>query len=146
MTVWTSATQNQLEFEANAAQSARYTACSLVSRLPAHTRGMLLSRERCSVWQVANVMQVEEDTDRDRYMSPLEAKQYGLIDYIIGGDEAGFQIKGDTRHRPMTKREYISWGEVRPWSSMLHQSTACRITQQRTALGLSVEAFRACST
>ena len=54
-------------------------------------------------------MQIEEDTDRDRYMSPLEAKQYGLIDSIIGGDEAGFQITGDTRHRPLTKEEYISW-------------------------------------
>lgn len=52
---------------------------------------------------------MEEDTDRDRYMSPLEAKQYGLIDLIIGGDEAGFKIQGDTRHRPLTKEEYISW-------------------------------------
>ena len=54
-------------------------------------------------------LQIEEDTDRDRYMSPLEAKQYGLIDEIIGGDEAGFKIIGDTRHRPMTKPEYIDW-------------------------------------
>lgn len=38
-------------------------------------------------------MQIEEDTDRDRYMSPLEAKQYGIIDHVIGGDEAGFVIK-----------------------------------------------------
>ena len=36
--------------------------------------------------------QIEEDTDRDRYMSPLEAKRYGLIDHIIGGDDAGFQV------------------------------------------------------
>ena len=36
-------------------------------------------------------MQIDEDTDRDRYMSPLEAKQYGLIDHVIGGDEAGFK-------------------------------------------------------
>ena len=55
--------------------------------------------------------QVEEDTDRDRYMSPLESKQYGIIDYVIGGDDAGFVIQGDTRRRPMTKKEYISWGE-----------------------------------
>ena len=26
------------------------------------------------------VEQVEADTDRDRYMSPLEAKKYGIID------------------------------------------------------------------
>ena len=41
--------------------------------------------------------QIEEDTDRDRYMSPLEAKQYGIIDHVIGGDEAGFQIKARLR-------------------------------------------------
>ena len=35
--------------------------------------------------------QIDEDTDRDRYMSPLEAKQYGLIDQVIGGDDAGFK-------------------------------------------------------
>lgn len=37
-------------------------------------------------------MQLEEDTDRDRYMSPLEAKSYGLIDHVIGGDDAGFKF------------------------------------------------------
>lgn len=42
--------------------------------------------------------QIEEDTDRDRYMSPLEAKQYGIIDHVIGGDEAGFVIKVSTHH------------------------------------------------
>jgi len=25
-------------------------------------------------------------------MSPLEAKQYGLIDHVIGGDDAGFKV------------------------------------------------------
>ena len=25
-------------------------------------------------------------------MSPLEAKQYGLIDQVIGGDDAGFKV------------------------------------------------------
>jgi ATP-dependent protease ClpP protease subunit len=38
-------------------------------------------------------LQIEEDTDRDRYMSPLEAKQYGIIDHVIGGDDAGFQVQ-----------------------------------------------------
>ena len=37
-------------------------------------------------------LQIEEDTDRDRYMSPLEAKRYGIIDHVIGGDDAGFQV------------------------------------------------------
>merc|ERR550537_310329 len=30
------------------------------------------------------VEKIEEDTDRDRYMSPVEAKVYGLIDHVIG--------------------------------------------------------------
>ena len=38
-------------------------------------------------------MQIDEDTDRDRYMSPLEAKEYGLIDHVIGGDDAGFKVR-----------------------------------------------------
>ncbi|EFN57356.1 hypothetical protein CHLNCDRAFT_142728 [Chlorella variabilis] len=36
------------------------------------------------------IEKIEEDTDRDRYMSPLEAKNYGLIDSLVGGDEAVF--------------------------------------------------------
>ena len=43
---------------------------------------------------------VEEDTDRDRYMSPLEAKEYGIIDHIIGGEEAVFDIKGSLKKFP----------------------------------------------
>lgn len=54
-------------------------------------------------------VQIEEDTDRDRYMSPLEAKNYGLIDEVIGGDEAGFQITGTTRDFPKTKEAYVNW-------------------------------------
>jgi len=57
------------------------------------------------------VEKIEEDTDRDRYMSPLESKQYGLIDHIIGGDDAGIKIYGSLQHIPKTKKEYISWGE-----------------------------------
>jgi ATP-dependent Clp protease protease subunit len=43
---------------------------------------------------------IEEDTDRDRYMSPLEAKDYGIIDHIIGGEEAVFRVAGSTRRFP----------------------------------------------
>lgn len=42
-------------------------------------------------------------------MSPLEAKRYGIIDHIIGGDEAGFAIKGSTHDFPKTKEEYVNW-------------------------------------
>jgi ATP-dependent Clp protease protease subunit len=38
---------------------------------------------------------IEEDTDRDRYMSPLEAKEYGIIDHIVGGEEVRARREGD---------------------------------------------------
>jgi hypothetical protein len=45
----------------------------------------------CLWWAAATrvclCLQIEEDTDRDRYMSPLEARSYGIIDHIVGGDE-----------------------------------------------------------
>jgi len=58
-----------------------------------------------------DVKQVDEDTDRDRYMSPLEAKNYGIIDEIIGGDSAGLQIVGEPKEYLKTKASYISWGD-----------------------------------
>ena len=50
-----------------------------------------------------DVKQVDEDTDRDRYMSPLEAKNYGIIDEIIGGDSAGLEIVGEPKEYLKTK-------------------------------------------
>jgi len=58
-----------------------------------------------------SVDKIESDTDRDRYMSPLEAKEYGIIDHVIGGEIGGFKIEGSTRTFPQTKEEYISWGK-----------------------------------
>ena len=55
--------------------------------------------------------QIDLDTDRDRYMSALEAKRYGLIDHVIGGDDAGFKITGDLSKLPKTKEEYVAWGK-----------------------------------
>jgi ATP-dependent Clp protease protease subunit len=46
---------------------------------------------------------IEEDTDRARYMSPLEAKEYGIIDHIIGGEEAVFDVKGSTKKFPKVR-------------------------------------------
>ena len=63
-------------------------------------------------------LQIEEDTDRDRYMSPLEAKRYGIVDHIIGGDEAGFAIKGSTHDFPKTKEEYVNWVSGSLYSSV----------------------------
>eukprot|EP00877_Chromochloris_zofingiensis_P012979 jgi/Chrzof1/7935/Cz02g41250.t1 len=51
---------------------------------------------------------IEEDTDRDRYMSPLEAKEYGIIDHIIGGEEAVFKVKGSTKRFPQVKEDYVT--------------------------------------
>nr|7EKO_C Chain C, ATP-dependent Clp protease proteolytic subunit [Chlamydomonas reinhardtii]7EKO_E Chain E, ATP-dependent Clp protease proteolytic subunit [Chlamydomonas reinhardtii]7EKO_G Chain G, ATP-dependent Clp protease proteolytic subunit [Chlamydomonas reinhardtii]7EKQ_C Chain C, ATP-dependent Clp protease proteolytic subunit [Chlamydomonas reinhardtii]7EKQ_E Chain E, ATP-dependent Clp protease proteolytic subunit [Chlamydomonas reinhardtii]7EKQ_G Chain G, ATP-dependent Clp protease proteolyt len=51
---------------------------------------------------------IEEDTDRDRYMSPLEAKEYGLIDHIIGGEEAVFNVKGSLKKFPKIKEEFVT--------------------------------------
>lgn len=53
--------------------------------------------------------QIDVDTDRDRYMSPIEAKEYGIIDEIIGGEDAVSKVQGDTRYFPKTKEEYINW-------------------------------------
>lgn len=57
------------------------------------------------------IEKIEEDTDRDRYMSPLEAKEYGIIDDIIGGEKAVFQIQGNTTDFPKTKEDYVKWGD-----------------------------------
>jgi ATP-dependent Clp protease protease subunit len=39
------------------------------------------------------LLKVEADTDRDRYMSPVEARDYGIIDHIVGGEEAVFNSR-----------------------------------------------------
>mmetsp|Transcript_16589 Transcript_16589/g.27968 ORF Transcript_16589/g.27968 Transcript_16589/m.27968 type:complete len:332 (+) Transcript_16589:91-1086(+) len=57
------------------------------------------------------VTKVDEDTDRDRYMSPIEAKAYGIIDHVIGGDEATMVVEGDVTDFYKTKKAYIAWGD-----------------------------------
>jgi ATP-dependent Clp protease protease subunit len=57
------------------------------------------------------VTKVDEDTDRDRYMSPLEAKAYGIIDDVIGGDAATMVVEGDVTDYYKTKQSYVAWGE-----------------------------------
>ena len=34
-----------------------------------------------------------------------------MIDTIIGGDSAGFEVKGSPKDFPKTRPEYIKWGE-----------------------------------
>lgn len=53
------------------------------------------------------VEQVDEDTDRDRYMSPIEAKRYGLIDEVIGGETATMVVEGDVTDLNKTKQAYL---------------------------------------
>lgn len=55
------------------------------------------------------IEKIEEDTDRDNFMSPIEARDYGLIDHIIGGEEAVFKIVGDPSKYPQNRPEYITW-------------------------------------
>jgi len=57
------------------------------------------------------VEKINDDTDRDRYMSPVEAKNYGLIDEVIGGDDATLVVDGDIKDFQRTKTKYSYWGE-----------------------------------
>ena len=56
-----------------------------------------------------SVTKIEEDTDRDRYMSPIEAKEYGIIDHIIGGEDAVFRVQGSTRRFPKVREEHVTY-------------------------------------
>ena len=58
-------------------------------------------------------MAIEEDTDRDFFMSPLEAKEYGLIDGVVGGDDAGLKLKGSTKKfgKKNVKHVHLTWYE-----------------------------------
>ncbi|KAL9230081.1 hypothetical protein vseg_005473 [Gypsophila vaccaria] len=48
--------------------------------------------------------QVEQDTDRDNFMNPWEAKEYGLVDAIIDDGKPGLVAPiGDTAPPPKTK-------------------------------------------
>jgi len=50
---------------------------------------------------------IEVDTDRDNYMNPIQAREYGIIDHIIGSDDDVFQVKGSLRKFPKLKEEYV---------------------------------------
>jgi len=51
-----------------------------------------------------DVKKVDRDTDRDNYMSSLEAKSYGIVDQIIGGDEA-VKVVPDSELRYLRRRK-----------------------------------------
>ena len=56
-----------------------------------------------------DVDKIEADTDRDRFMDPLEAKKYGIIDEVVGGDDQVLQVKGNVKAMGKTKSAYVSW-------------------------------------
>ena len=63
---------------------------------------MLYARERLNKL-LANhtgqtVEQIAEDVDRDRYMSPVEAREYGIIDRII--EKAGSESDDGGKKAP----------------------------------------------
>jgi hypothetical protein len=84
--------------------------CSLLSTMPLpsyltplvlHAQAKEIMYHKANINRIMSeytsqsLSKVELDTDRDRYMSPLEAKEYGVIDHIIGGDSATFRVSVD---------------------------------------------------
>ena len=41
----------------------------------------------CTVEEFLNLKQIEEDSERDRYFSAKDAKDYGLVDEVLNQDE-----------------------------------------------------------
>eukprot|EP00238_Polyblepharides_amylifera_P001065 CAMPEP_0196574198 /NCGR_PEP_ID=MMETSP1081-20130531/3959_1 /TAXON_ID=36882 /ORGANISM="Pyramimonas amylifera, Strain CCMP720" /LENGTH=330 /DNA_ID=CAMNT_0041892145 /DNA_START=119 /DNA_END=1111 /DNA_ORIENTATION=+ len=75
------------------------------------------------------VTKVDEDTDRDRYMSPIEAKKYGIIDDVIGGEAATMVVEGDVTDYYKTKQAYISWADEADDGSRASRFTKSRISK-----------------
>jgi len=70
------------------------------SDIEIHAREILRDRERLNQllakYTGKDVAQIAKDTDRDRYMTGEEAKEYGIVDHILqeGGAENNGQAKG----------------------------------------------------
>ncbi|MGH7555665.1 MAG: ATP-dependent Clp endopeptidase proteolytic subunit ClpP [Longimicrobiales bacterium] len=68
-------------------------------------REILYARERLNQILAKHtgqsVERIAEDVDRDRFMSPLEAKDYGIIDHVVThrGEVVADEIKGNKRER-----------------------------------------------
>lgn len=67
------------------------------SDIEIHARHILLTRERLNRILVKHTGQpietIQNDTDRDRFMSPDEAKAYGLVDNVVS--HRGKSVKAD---------------------------------------------------
>merc|ERR1719265_453287 len=64
-----------------------------------------------------SLQKIEDDTDRDRYMSPIEAKKYGIIDQIISGKNARRRNSNRVNSAVKMKKDYISWGREERYAS-----------------------------
>ena len=68
-------------------------------------REILYARERLNQILAKHtgqtVEQIADDVDRDRFMSPLEAKDYGLIDHVVmhRGEVIADDVKGNKHER-----------------------------------------------
>jgi ATP-dependent Clp protease, protease subunit len=83
-----------------------------VGRQPGHGgghrdpgEGILYARERLNEILAKHtgqtVERIAEDVDRDRFMSPLEAKEYGIIDHVVAhrGEVVADEIKENKHER-----------------------------------------------
>lgn len=70
-----------------------------------------------------------------RYMSPIEAKEYGIIDHIIGGEEVGCVAKMG-RGLCMGRRMCMGWHISRPLPLRWVGTAA---TQQQTVITTLLE-------
>jgi ATP-dependent Clp protease protease subunit len=72
------------------------------SDIEIQAREVLYARERLNELLAQHtgqsVEQIAEDVDRDRYMSPVEARDYGIIDRII--EQAGSDSGDDGKKAP----------------------------------------------
>ena len=68
-------------------------------------REILYARERLNEIMAKHtgqtVARITEDVDRDRFMSPVEAKEYGLIDHVVAhrGEVVAEDVKGNKHER-----------------------------------------------
>jgi ATP-dependent Clp protease protease subunit len=68
-------------------------------------REILYARERLNQIMAKHtgqtVERIQEDVDRDRFMSPVEAKEYGLIDHVVAhrGEVVAEDVKGNKHER-----------------------------------------------
>lgn len=80
-------------------------------------------------------MQIEVDTDRDNFMNPWEAKEYGLIDAVIDDGKPGLVAPiGDSKPPPKT-RVWDMWKVEGSRKAKKNLPSEHRMLQNRTQGG-----------